>query len=261
MYRFAIPFLILAAQLAAQKTNALTPEEKKEGFKLLFDGKTLKGWEQAAGADSFSIENECIKVMRKPKLRQDLYSKEKYKDFELRWEWKISAGGNSGLKYRIQDRLWLTEPPKMKFEDAVEYSYQHPIAGVPEKGQQYVVSFEYQMIDNDKHKDAQRGPKYQTGALYDMIPPTKSAAKPVGEFNQSRLIVKGKNVEHWLNGELVMKGSLDDPAVEAGSAKRWGKDSHVYKFLTGQPTKECQFSLQNHDDEAWFRNIRIKRFN
>ena len=121
------------------------------------------------------------------------------------------------------------------------------------------MSFEYQMIDNAKHKDAQRGPKYQTGALYDMIPPVKSASKPVGEFNESRLIVKGKKVQHWLNGELVMEGSLDDPAVAAGSAKRWGKDSHVYKFLVEQPTKECQFSLQNHDDEAWFRNIRIKR--
>src|SRR5258706_1995201 len=148
--------------------------------------------------------------MKKPKLRQDLYSAEKYRDFELQWEWKISEGGNSGLKYRIQDRIWLTDEEKKKFEDWVEYSYVHRRTDIPAKGQEYVVSFEYQMIDNDRHKDAQRGPKYQTGALYDMIPPTKNAAKPVGEFNQSRLVVNGKHVEHWLNGELVMAGSLDD---------------------------------------------------
>jgi len=261
MFRSLIPVLILAATAAAQQPNTLTPAEKKAGWKLLFDGKTFKGWEQAPGADGFSIEDGCIKVMKRPKLRQDLYSVEKYKDFELQWEWKISQGGNSGLKYRIQDRVWLTDDGKKKFEDWVEYSYDNRRKDIPAKGQEYVVSFEYQMIDNDRHKDAQRGPKYQTGALYDMIPPKKNAAKPVGEYNQSRLVVKGKHVEHWLNGELVMEGSLDDPAVAAGSAKRWGVDSHVYKFLTTQPTKECQFSLQNHDDEAWFRSIKIKRLN
>lgn len=241
--------------------NTLTAEEVKDGWKLLFDGKTFNGWERAPESDSFSIEDGSIKVMKKPRLRQDLYSAEKYRDFELQWDWKISPGGNSGLKYRIQDRIWLSEEEQKKFEDWVEYSYTHRPKSIPAKGQEYVVSFEYQMIDNGVHKDALRGPKYQTGALYDMIPPVKDAAKPVGEFNHSRLIVKGKHVEHWLNGEKVLDASLDDPAVAAGSAKRWGENSHVYKFLTSQPAKDCQFSLQNHDDEAWFRNIKVKRLN
>lgn len=259
MLRFAIPFLIVAASLAAQQPNTLTPEEKKAGWKLLFDGKTLNGWEQAPGSDSFTVDDGSIKAMNHPKLRQDLYSGEKYRDFDLQWDWKISPGGNSGVKYRIQDRIWLADEVQKKFEDWVEYSYVHRRNDIPAKGEEYVVSFEYQMIDNGRHKDAQRGSKYQTAALYDMIPPVMDAAKPAGEFNHSRLVVKGKHVEHWLNGEKVLDASLDDPAVAAGSAKRWGVDSHVYKLLTEQPTKDCQFSLQNHNDEAWFRNIRIKR--
>src|SRR5262249_42860235 len=158
----------------------------------------------AANSDAFSIEDGCIKVNKHPKLMQDLYSQERYSDFELQWDWKISPGGNSGLKYRIQDRVWLNgDVKKKKFEDWVEASYMQPVKGTPVACQEYVVSFEYQMIDNAKHPDARRGHKYQTGALYDMIPPTRNASNPIGEFNHSLLVVKGKHVEHWLNGEKV----------------------------------------------------------
>jgi hypothetical protein len=259
--RLVIQLLLIGLPLAAQAPNALTAEEKKAGWRLLFDGKTLDGWEHAPNSDAFSIDDGCIKVNKHPKLLQDLYTKEKYADFELQWDWKISPGGNSGLKYRIQDTVWLNDSKKLKFEDWVEDSYQHPREGIPAAGQQYVVSFEYQMIDNAKHHDAQRGPKYQTAALYDMIAPTRDASRPVGEFNHSLLIVKGKHVEHWLNGEKVLDASLDDPAVAEGSAKRWGTDSHVYKLLTEQPKKDCQFSLQNHNDEAWFTAIKVLRLN
>ena len=127
------------------------------------------------------------------------------------------------------------------------------------KGQEYVVGFEYQALDNERHPDAKRGTSHQSGALYDIFSPAKDATRPVGEFNHSRLVVKGDHIEHWLNGEKVVDGSLKAPEIAAGVEKRWGKDSPVYNLLVNQPRKECQISLQNHGDEAWFKNIRIRR--
>ncbi len=92
-----------------------------------------------------------------------------------------------------------------------------------------------------------------------MISPAKDATKPVGEFNHSRLLVKGDHVEHWLNGEKVVDGSLKDPGVAKGSAARWGTESPVYDLLVNQPRKMCQISVQNHDSDAWFKNIKIRK--
>jgi hypothetical protein len=129
----------------------------------------------------------------------------------------------------------------------------------PAKGQEYVVGFEYQALDNERHPDAKRGTNHQSGALYDIFSPSKDATRPVGEFNRSRLLVKGDHIEHWLNGEKVVDGSLKAPEVAKASAARWGTESPVYRMLAEQPKKACQISLQNHGDEAWFKNLKIRR--
>ena len=72
-------------------------------------------------------------------------------------------------------------------------------------------------------------------------------------------MVKGNHVEHWLNGEKVVDTSLDTPEIREGIAQRWTAQSPVYKLLAGMARRECPISLQNHNDEAWFRNIRIRR--
>jgi len=124
--------------------------------------------------------------------------------------------------------------------------------------QEYIVGFEYQVIDNAKHKDAQRGPYYQAGALYGMVPAAQAASKPVGEFNQARVMVKGKHFEHWLNGVKVAEGEMDAAAGLAKTADRWTKESLIYQALANQPVKQCPITLQNHGDAAWFRNIKIR---
>jgi hypothetical protein len=129
----------------------------------------------------------------------------------------------------------------------------------PAKGQEYVIGFEYQVLDNEKNPDARRGNNHQAGALYDMLPPAKDATKPVGEFNHSRLVVKGDAIEHWLNGVKVVDGSLNAPEVAAGSAARWGTDSQVYQLLVKHPKKPCQISIQNHGSDAWFKNLKIRK--
>src|SRR5262249_44230846 len=157
--------------------------------------------------DAWTIEDGCLKAVPHPRIDEDLLTEETFRDFELAFEWRISPGGNSGIKYGIQKLIFL-EKKKMKpgpFEEAVAYELEHPASdrsqlGPGERAQEYVVSFEYQLIDNARHADAKRGPLYQSGSLYSLIAPTEDASRPVGEFNQSRLVVRGSHVEHWLNG-------------------------------------------------------------
>jgi hypothetical protein len=249
---------------AGAADNELTPQEKKAGWKLLFDGKTFNGWEDPAKksppADSYVIDDGCLKSTRHPQITEDLFTAATYRDFELVFDWKITPGGNSGVKYRIQDRLMLADEIKgQKFEDRANASIKNRRTDRPAKGQEYVIGFEYQVLDNAANPDARRGANHQAGALYDMISPTKDATLPVGQFNHSRLVVKGDHVEHWLNGEKVVDGSLNDPGVAEGTGKRWGVDSPVYELLVKHPKRDCKISLQNHGSDAWFKNIKIRR--
>jgi hypothetical protein len=255
--------LALAAvmPLRAQAPNTLTPEERTAVWRLLFDGKTMNGWDDPSKktppGNGWTIEDGCIKPVRRPGIREDLVTRDSFGDFELTFEWKISAGGNSGVKYRIQDLVQLRPGVQgQRFEDQVAASIRDRVTGRPERGEIYAVAFEYQVIDNTLHADARRGPKYQAAALYDMVAAEKDATKPVGEFNQSRIVLRGDRVEHWLNGQKVVDASL----TEAGktSERRWTVQSPVYRLLTEQPKKRTPVAIQHHGDEAWFRNIKIR---
>jgi hypothetical protein len=252
---------------AERPSNTLTPAEKAGGWKLLFDGRTMRGWvdprEKDPPGDAWSIERGCLKANAHPKITEDLFSARKYRDFEWAFEWKISPGGNSGAKYRIQDHIWVQPSqagtPRERFEAAVERSYVHRSDTRPDHGQDYVVGFEYQITDDSANGDALGNKKHTAGALYDMIAPSQDMTKPVGEFNQSRIVVSGNHVEHWLNGVKVVDGSLDAAAALEGIERRWGTAApHVYELLAKQPNKDCPISLQNHGNDAWFRNLRIR---
>lgn len=262
--------LALAVTLAADP-NSLTQQEKKAGWVLLFDGKTLDGWndprKKSPPGDGWTVENGAIRALPHPKIREDIISDRKFKDFELSWEWRIEKGSNSGLKYRIQDKFFLDRAKFKKgvsFEEGVGYELANKLSlrSAPSAagGEEYVVAFEYQMIDDDAHADARRGGLYQAGAVYSMIPAAKKAAKPVGEWNVSRVVVKGEHVEHWLNGEKVVDAMLTDPAIEAAAAKRWKKHApSLYEQLVKQPAKECPIGLQHHNDAVWFRAIKARK--
>ncbi|HWB95362.1 MAG TPA: DUF1080 domain-containing protein, partial [Bryobacteraceae bacterium] len=191
-----------------------------------------------------------------PRITEDLFTRDLFRDFELLFDWRIAEGGNTGLKYRIQDKVFLAEQARQPFEALVNFSLEHR-SGRRAKGQEYVIGFEYQLIDDQRHPDAKRGGIHQAGALYDMVAPSREAALPAGQFNHSRLVVRGSHVEHWLNGVKVVDSSLDAKAVGEHSAQRWGADSPVYRLLVQQPRRECPISLQNHNDAAWFRDIKI----
>lgn len=254
--------------LLALALNVLTPQEKAAGWQLLFDGKTFHGWEDPAKknppGDSWTIDDGSLHSRPKPARRDDLLTTTNWENFELTFEWKIAPGANSGLKYRIQDRFNIDErklkqPGYKRFEDLAIESLRKRDTPRAQATQEYIVGFEYQLIDDSMHADAKRGAYYQAGALYDMLAPTAQKAKPVGEFNQARIVVRGNHIEHWLNGVKIVDGDLSADSIKARIAKRWTDHSPLYDLLAKQPKKSTPIGLQNHNDEAWFRNIKIRR--
>ena len=261
----SILILPLASFTLSAADNRLTPEEKSAGWKLLFDGKSMDGWTDSTGkpmkSDAWSIEDSCLKPAAKPTLTEDLFSKDFYTDFELVFDWKMSPGGNSGVKYRIQDHIYIAgeRARGRKFELIVDDFSKNRITERPTgRGQDYVVGFEYQVIDNSANADALSAQTHAAAALYDIAAPTRDVTKPIGEWKHSRLVVKRDHVEHWLNGEKVVDASVATDVVRPLLMKRWGQTPAVLKALSEQPRKACPISLQNHDAEAWFKNIKIK---
>ena len=117
-----------------------------------------------------------------PRIDEDLFTLEKYADFEMEFDWKISRGGNSGVKYRIQDRVMLAPRTICQgFEDLVNLPLKNRIMDRPARRQECVVGFEYQALDNARHPDGKRGPIHQSRALYDIYPQSRDATKPIGE--------------------------------------------------------------------------------
>ena len=229
----------------------------------LFDGKSMSGWDdprqKVPPGDAWTIDDACLKAKAAARITEDLFTKDVFRDFELAWEWKVAPGANSGVKYRIQDRVFLAHHTVSRFEDLVNFSLQNRPAERPDHGQEYVVGFEYQLLDNARNSDARAGTSHQAGALYDIVGPSKDATRPVGQFNESRMTVKGNHVEHWLNGVKVVETDLDSPEAVEHITHRWGAGTPVTIDLTKQPRKGCPISLQNHGGDTWFRNIKIRR--
>jgi hypothetical protein len=235
------------AQVAGGTINTLSAAEKQAGWKLLFDGKTLNGWLSYYPADksagSWSVEDGCLKNPKgngRPRTGGgDLMTDALFTDFELRFEWNIQQGGNSGIYYMLVERQNKPGPAMYGGDDGTSG-----------------VAFEYQLVDDLRHPDPlQHGPITSTGSLYSLIPPNDSKKlNPAGEFNESRIIVHGNHVEHWLNGTKIVSFELDDPVFKEAVAKsKYGKA--IPGFGAKAPTR---ILLQDHGDEIRFRNIKIR---
>ena len=213
---------------SAPPQNTLTAAEKAAGWKLLFDGKTTVGWrgfqKPAFPAEGWVVEDGTLKGMGTK--GGDILTTEKFTDFEFTWEWRLAFQGNSGVKYFVTENRANTTG---------------------------AIGHEYQMIDDENYNVEPLGPKQKTGGFYDVIPPLAAAARPVGEWNQSRIVVRGKNVEHWLNGTLTSKYVTDSPETLAGVANSKFKDVPGFADKIATP-----ILLQDHNTVAWFRNLKIR---
>ncbi len=220
----------LAASLAfsanAAEYNTLTAAEKKEGWKLIFDGKSLAGWrtfkKTTAPDKGWIVEDGVLKHVAKGG-GGDIITDATFESFDLRWEWKAAPGANSGLKYFVSEE------------------------------RKQLLGHEYQLIDDERHADAKLAEgKRVTASFYDVLAPHGAKPKPAGEWNHSRVLVKGNHVEHWLNGDKVLEYELGSDAIKAAVAK--SKFSKVEDFGS---RVQCHLLLQDHGDEISFRDIKL----
>lgn len=221
-------FLLVSAALqplVAATPNTLSPAEKAAGWRLLFDGKTTQGWrgfKKAAFPDQgWSVQDGWLVKLANVR-GGDIISVDTFDNFEFSWDWKISPHGNNGVKYFITEKR----------------------AGG-------AVGHEYQMMD-----DVGKTGKHSTGSFYDVLPPrADKPMKAAGEINHSRILVRGTHVEHWLNGAKILQYELGSPEVTAGVAKS------KFKNVKGFGTKlQGHILLTDHQDQAWFRNLKIREF-
>ncbi len=265
-------FALFGSLSAAAQVNALTAAEKKAGWTLLFDGKTLESWDDPTYRDPagtcWKVEDGWIVSVPKPRLREDLLTRREFRDFELAFEWRVDAGTNSGVKYRVQKNVFLdlSRMPKgtESIQDQIAYELANHVSDrtriLPTaRGKDYSIGFEFQIIDDAGHADARVGDgKHSTGALYDMAGPSASPAKPAGSVNTARIVVRGDKVEHWINGVRVLQGSLAAPVVQEALAARWTTAHPVYQLLTGPALKSGRIAITHHGDGASYRNLKVR---
>jgi hypothetical protein len=226
--------------------NQLTKSEINEGWELLFDGKSMDNWrgyckDSVPGAWTVT-EDGTIHISGSGKGEAgaqeggDIITREMYDNFELDIEWKVSEGGNSGIFYLAQ-----------------EICDQDTIPGDPI----WKSAPEMQILDNEKHPDAKLGKdgNRQAGSLYDLIPAKPQNAKPANEWNHIKITVYKGTVIHWMNGENVLEYHLwtDD-------WKKMCTESKFAEFPNFINTAQKGYiGLQDHGDNVWFRNIKIKK--
>lgn len=218
-------------------SNTLSPNETKDGWQLLWDGKTSEGW-RGAKLDAFPekgwvMENGILKVLKSAGAESanggDIITKQKYKNFILKVDFKITEGANSGIKYFVN--------PDMN------------------KGAGSAIGCEFQILDDDKHPDAKLGVKgnRKLGSLYDLIPAPSNKLFNKKDFNTAMIIVKDNRVEHWLNGVKLLEYTRQN--------EMWNALVAYSKYRNWENFGNSEYGnilLQDHGDEVWFKNIKIR---
>ncbi|HYT83473.1 MAG TPA: DUF1080 domain-containing protein [Gemmatimonadales bacterium] len=238
--------------------NQLTDAERLAGWRLLFDGRTLAGW-RGLGYDSvptahWVVVDGAIKkiasgnVPRVPDGRPlnggDLMTVDTFRDFELTWEWKVTPGANSGVKYNVSEELSLAQGGQMTPAAVARgaISPNHSALG-----------FEYQILDDDRHPDAQLA-THRAGALYELFAPNeRKHLRAVGEWNESKVIFRGSHGEHWLNGAKIVEFALGTARMDSAFA------ASKYRSIAGfAGRRKGHIVLQDHGDEVYFRDIKVR---
>jgi hypothetical protein len=237
MTRSIIALISLVTLLAApagaeQAPNTLSDAEKQAGWKLLFDGKTMNGWrgyKMDKMPPGWSVENGALVRVKGGAGGKgagggdDIVTADSYANFELSLEVKIVRNGNSGVLYHVSE------------EPVTAWHY----------------APEVQVLDNSSHPT--RDKRQYFAACYDLYAPSKDTSRPIGQWNELRVLVNGAKVEHWLNGEKVTEYELWSEDWKERVARSKFKDKP--KFGTFKSGPIC---LQDHSDRVEFRNIKVR---
>lgn len=232
------------ADESVEAENTLSSEERAQGWRLLWDGKTTAGWKAAKG-DSFpeqgwKIDGGVLSVLASGGAESrnggDIITTEEFSNFELKVDFRITPGANSGIKYFVDPELL--------------------------KGEGSAIGLEFQILDDERHPDAKMGRdgNRTVGSLYDLIaarnlanPGEPKPARPVGEWNTARILVDGRHVEHWLNGVKVVEYERGSPEFrELVAQSKYAKWPSFGEWPSGP------ILLQDHGNLVSFRNIKIR---
>ncbi len=236
--------IVFAADVSDYEVNRLTDQEAAAGWRLLFDGSTVRGWTGLKGtpfpSGSWKVERGALRTLDTPHGR-DIVSEEKFDNFELAFDYKISPGGNSGVKYLVQQE-WLS--PHWTPDQTAAYKADQAVAAV---------GYEFQIHDDAALKRQPGWEAESTGALYLLVPPGEKRMNPPGEWNSARVVVDGMHVEHWLNGKKLLE-------YELGSKELLDKvEKTKFRKVPGYGQKgPGNIVLQHHGSPVWFRNVRVK---
>jgi hypothetical protein len=232
----AIAFASCNSQ-SEKKIDEPATDKPDEGWVSLFDGKTLAGWHnygKTTIGEAWKVADGTIYLDTTKKAGWqtaqggDIVSAEEYENFDLKLEWKIAPGGNSGIIFYVH-------------EDTTKYKYV------------WNTGPEMQVLDNDLHSDG-KIPKHRAGDLYDLISCKTETVKKPGEWNEAEIISKDGNLDFFLNGTNVVSTMLWDDAwkkLVAGSKFKEWPDFGTYK--------KGHIALQDHGNTVWYRNIKIKK--
>jgi hypothetical protein len=218
----AILFFSISVQ-SQEKDNTLTPEEFSAGWVLLFDGESLDGWKAYNGEEpkSWKVDENAI-YCEGTKGGDDIMTEESFGDFDLKFQWKIEAGGNSGV-------IYLTREGK-------------------EWSQPYLTGLEYQVYDENTAFT-----KNSVGSVYDVYAPSQNkSVNPAMEWNTGRIRLSKGMITHWVNGELVVQCQLySEDWNERVAASKWKDKPYYGKSPFGH------IDFQNHGSKVWYKNVKI----
>jgi len=220
--------------------NTLTESEKADGWKLLFDGVSTKGWRSAKGPDfpkaGWSVVDGTLRTAKgdgkESAAAGDIVTLVPYKQFEVSVDFKLTTGANSGLKYYAQPSL--------------------------NQGAGSAFGLEFQMLDDDVHADAKLGRdgNRTVSSLYDLITAKNKRPNPIGQWNNAYVVTKGTKVEHWLNGRLVV--AYDRGSQEFRDLRAKSKYADPKFGANFGEWESGHILLQEHGDEVWFKNVKLR---
>ena len=220
--------LLCFAGLTGCQSSTTACSSCDEGWEVLFDGTSTDAFrrykQEGFPEKGWVIEDGTLHIQPGSKAG-GIITRKQYGDFDLRWEWKVAKGANSGVMYRVEEG----------------------------EGSPHMTGPEYQILEDANHRDG-KNPKTSAAALYALIAcGDNKTLKPIGEWNTSRIVIQDNSVEHWLNGEVVVSYQWAGDEVKALIAD--SKFTRWPQFMTKDRGHIC---FQDHNDAVWFRNIRIK---